>query len=226
MTELEIGAWSPSWLSHWRILGCKKKVIFIVIPLTSSTPLAGFFILAFFGRQRRVCVSQTREGRVLTFLRKKALRLWTAEFAAMVLYNVLTGIPNILIETAVVGNTPEQWLFIHWLLFNPPKFILARFVQAPFADELRRRFAPIDDHSLRRKAVDTIALACYQIPIYLLASHFGGRSNQELVWLFWLSLSEHAIAGQFHGRLRDGAKKFFANGTTTASAALEPTVGD
>lgn|GEM_PF-3117986 len=163
---------------------------------------------------------------MLTFLRKKALRPWIADVVAMLIYNIPTGLINIALETALVGNSPKQWLLIHWLFFNPPKILVAFFIHAPFADALRRRFAPIDDHSLRRKAVDTFALACYQMPIYLLASHVGGRSNRELVWLFWLSLSEHAIAGQFHGRLRDWAKKFFANGTATAPVKLEPAVGD
>lgn len=145
-----------------------------------------------------------------SWLRNRALRLWTADTAALLLYNIPTGLLNLVAEFYVVGSSVHQWLLIHWAIFNPAKYVFA-FVEASCKKFLRRKFRATRG-TIRRKIIDAVTLACYQIPLYLLASWAGGRTEDQLWKLFGLSLAEHIVFGPCHGWVLDRCEAKFTNG--------------
>ncbi len=153
---------------------------------------------------------------MFTWLRGRVLRLWTADTAALLLYNLPTGLFNLFWETLLVGNTKEQWLLIHLAIFTPAKYGFA-FVEARFKKYLRQRFQAVKGGT-RRKVIDAVSLACYQIPLYLLASWLGGRTGHQLLILLSLSLAEHLAFGQYHGWIMDWCEAKFANGQSASTA--------
>ena len=133
-----------------------------------------------------------------------------AASAALLWYNLFTGSINFVAEMLLIRSSMHQWMVIHWAIFSPAKYAFAA-VEAYFKKWLRRKFQAAKG-TRRRKIIDGLALACYQIPLYLLASWLGGRTGQQLIVLFGLSVAEHLIFGQYHGRIMDWCEVKFTNG--------------
>jgi hypothetical protein len=161
---------------------------------------------------------------MLAFLKKRALRLWSAATLALIIYNIPTGALNFLWETCVVGYSLEQWGLIH-VVYSIVKYGFA-FVEARINHLLLHHFRAFDERSIKRKFVDALALALYQIPLYVAIALLTGRPLKQIGLCVCFSLFEHAAFGPYHGDILRWCQRRFSNGTTRVAAPLEPAVGE
>ncbi|MFH0873535.1 MAG: L-alanine exporter AlaE [Candidatus Komeilibacteria bacterium] len=160
---------------------------------------------------------------MLAWLRSRLLRLWTAAFAASLAYNIPTGALNYFLERWLAHVTKEQWALVHWGLFPWLRYPFA-FIGAYLTWKFRRRLRA-HKHTLKCYLSDALALACYQIPIYLTVCLIGGRRGVQLAILLGLALAEHLLLGPFHGMLLDFFRaKFANNGRKKVPRPAEPAV--
>lgn len=150
---------------------------------------------------------------MIAFLSTKAREYRAPDTIALLGYNCAIGTINFFLERGLAQYSFEQWLAIH-IPYNIAKFFYA-WIKGWMMRGMRAQVGVTEKRGVRnallRGVSDTVSLAGYQIPLYLLfALTFGllwGVDLSQILIALQYALAEHAIFGWGHGILSDRCEK-------------------
>jgi hypothetical protein len=159
------------------------------------------------------------------------VRIIAADTIALVLFNCSMGVFNFFVERYFVGYHMAQWAGIH-LLYN-----IAKYAGAGICGWMKRRLrralgatAPSATKKGRVwcAAVDTVALACYQIPLYIVFAFLFGAEWSQIRLAVYYAIAEHIIGGWWYGVLSDWCAHRYVNHkpASTEAVVLKPAACD
>lgn len=160
--------------------------------------------------------------------RRRILHLIAADTVALVLYNVSTGAFNVLlVERYILHYNPLQQVGLH-LSYN-----IAKYAGGFILGSLKRNLRGLcgitqDEMSVRGVVIDTAALACYQISLYIAFALISQVPLGKLSVAVCGHVLEHMLGGWWYTLISRWSVHTFANHTRTPreAATLQRAVSD